>query len=57
MYSIYNVYVHTFQVLPSNKSMKPQGSHLQTRVEYLLKLLQAESKEAQKKVSSHVTVI
>ena len=36
------------KILPSNKSMKPQSSHLQTRVEYLLKLLQ---EEVQKKVA------
>ena len=35
------------KILPANKSMKPQSSHLQTRVEYLLKLLQ---EEAHKKV-------
>ena len=29
--------------------MKPQGSHLQTRVEYLLKLTQTEAKEAMRK--------
>ena len=33
------------KILPTNKSMKPQGSHLQTRVEYLLKLLQEEAKK------------
>ena len=32
------------KILPTNKSMKPQGSHLQTRVDYLLKLLQEEAK-------------
>ena len=30
--------------------MKPQASHLQTRVEYLLKLLQSEARKAKKKV-------
>lgn len=33
------------KILPGNKSMKPQSSHLQTRVEYLLKLLQEEAKK------------
>ena len=32
------------KILPANKSMKPQNSHLQTRVDYLLKLLQEEAK-------------
>jgi len=32
------------KILPESKSAKPQGSHLQTRAEYLLKLLQAEAK-------------
>ena len=38
------------QILPAAKSMKPQASHLQTRVEYLLKLLQSEARKAKKKV-------
>lgn len=33
------------KILPANKSMKPQASHLQTRVEYLLKFLQEEAKK------------
>lgn len=41
------------KILPSNKSMKPQSSHLQTRVDYLLKLLQ---EEAKKKVNSQVSI-
>jgi chromodomain-helicase-DNA-binding protein 1 len=36
------------KILPANKSMKPQSSHLQTRVEYLLKLLQEEAKRKAK---------
>ena len=32
------------KILPVNRSMKPQSSHLQTRAEYLLKLLQDEAK-------------
>lgn len=35
----------SFQILPAEKSKKPQGSHLQTRVEYLLKLLHTETKQ------------
>ena len=39
------------QILPVEKSRKPQASHLQTRVEYLLKLVQNEAREhARKKV-------
>ena len=53
-------YEHTilfFQILPVEKSRKPQASHLQTRVEYLLKLVQSEAREhARKKVHSLVTV-
>ena len=36
------------KILPANKSMKPQSSHRQTRVEYLLKLLQEEAKRKAK---------
>lgn len=36
------------KILPANKSMKPQSSHLQTRVDYLLKLLQEEAKRKTK---------
>lgn len=32
------------KILPESRSLKPQASHLQTRAEYLLKLLQAEAK-------------
>ena len=41
------------KMLPDNKSMKPQSSHLQTRVDYLLRLLQ---EEAKKKVSTVYTI-
>lgn len=41
------------KILPANKSMKPQNSHLQTRVEYLLKLLQ---EEAKKKVHDYAEI-
>ena len=37
-----------FKILPLDKTMKPQASHLQTRVEHLFKLLKS---EARKKVS------
>ena len=33
------------KMLPDDSSAKPQGSHLQTRVEYLLKLIHAEAIE------------
>lgn len=33
------------KILPADSGTKPQGSHLQTRVEYLLKLIQAEAAE------------
>lgn len=44
------------KILHVDKSRKPQSSHLQTRVEYLLKLVQMEAKEKQKRkvrVQSH----
>ena len=44
--------VSLLQILPAVKSAKPQASHLQTRVEYLLKLLQNEARKARKKVGS-----
>jgi len=36
------------KILPKDSSAKPQGSHLQTRVEYLVKLIQAEAIEKMK---------
>ncbi len=40
--------LHPLQILPPNKAMKPQASHLQTRVDYLLRLLQEEARLKQK---------
>ena len=61
VWSVGERYEHTilfFQILPVEKSRKPQASHLQTRVEYLLKLVQSEAREhARKKVHSLVTGI
>lgn len=37
------------KILPADTSLKPQPSHLQTRVEYLLKLMQAEAAEKMRK--------
>lgn len=39
------------KLLPENRALKPQTSHLQTRAEYLLKLLQAEAKRKMAKMS------
>lgn len=39
------------KILPENRALKPQSSHLQTRAEYLLKLLQAEAKRKMAKKS------
>lgn len=39
------------KILPENRALKPQTSHLQTRAEYLLKLLQAEAKRKMAKKS------
>lgn len=37
------------KILRPDPTLKPQGSHLQTRAEYLLKLLQEEAAEKEKK--------
>jgi chromodomain-helicase-DNA-binding protein 1 len=42
----------TNKILRPDPSLKPQGSHLQTRAEYLLKLLQAEAMEKIRKVGA-----
>lgn len=39
------------KILRPDTSLKPQASHLQTRAEYLLKLLQAEAAEKTRKVN------
>ena len=39
----------TNKILPLDTGMKPQARHLQTRVDYLLRLLQAEAAEKMKK--------
>ncbi len=39
----------THKILHSDPALKPQSSHLQTRVEYLLKLLQVEAAEKMRK--------
>ncbi len=39
------------KILPENRAMKPQSSHLQTRAEYLLKLLHVEAKRKMAKKS------
>ncbi len=39
------------KILPENRALKPQSSHLQTRAEYLLKVLQAEAKRKMAKKS------
>lgn len=43
-------YEPSSQILSSDRSRKPQSSHLQTRVDYLLRLLQKESAGSRKKV-------
>lgn len=42
------------KILRSEHSLKPQASHLQTRAEYLLKLLQGEAAEKMRKKVSHL---
>ena len=37
------------KIMRPDATLKPQGSHLQTRVEYLLKLLQEEAAEKKRK--------
>lgn len=46
--------ISSSQILLSDRSRKPQASHLQTRVEYLLRLLQKESSRSKQKVRGSV---
>ena len=47
----------TNKILRPDPSLKPQASHLQTRVEYLLKLLQVEAAEKMRKKVSLCTML
>lgn len=46
----------TNKILRADPSLKPQASHLQTRVEYLLKLLQVEAAEKMRKKKVRVQI-
>ena len=54
---LYHVSPRSTQILSPNRSHKPQSSHLQTRVEYLLKVLEKTQKKPSKKVCASILVV